>query len=250
MPDNTIITLTLPPTERLDGQGTLLIQRGNLAHLTQFTYLGVQDIAAAIQNAYLALADVEDNPPIIPETTVPPTPQAKPPAKPSEPLLSVLVGKKTVNILARYLQLAQPDQQEQGLFIAGKLLSSKLWDGKTPIFIPDAVKVAKQLKHLDEKTLALFKLEDFVQCGTDTPPAEIVADADEPLPTEGFAVGQTVELIDGAVDADGDPVPFTVGRVVEVDESETPPRLWLESPAGENDVWVYADQVAAPMYAD
>jgi hypothetical protein len=45
-------------------------------------------------------------------------------------------------------------------------------------------------------------------------------------------------------------VPFTVGRVVEVDESEDPPRLWLESPAGENDVWVYADQIAAPLYAD
>jgi hypothetical protein len=250
MPDNTLITLTLPPTERLDGQGTLLIQRGNLAHLTQFTYLSVQDITAAIQNAYLSLADVEDNPPIIPETAVAPTPQAKPSAKPSEPMLAVTVGKKTVNIPARSLQLAQPDQQEQGLFIAGKLLSSKLWDGKTPIFIPDAVKTAKQLKHLDEKTLALFKLEDFVQPGTDSPPAEIAVDNDEPLPTEAFAVGQTVELIEGAVDADGDSVPFTVGRVVEVDASADSPRLWLESPAGENDVWIYADQIAAPSYED
>jgi len=63
----TIITLTLPPSDRLDGQGTLLIQHGTLAHLTQFTYISVEDITAAIQSAYVALASVENDPPIIPE---------------------------------------------------------------------------------------------------------------------------------------------------------------------------------------
>ena len=76
--------LTLPDGDGIEPSGTLLIQRGDLAHVRQFTYLGVGDIAAAIKDAYIALAAVEAEPPILPE---PPkaTPKPAPAAPRSEP---------------------------------------------------------------------------------------------------------------------------------------------------------------------
>ena len=44
----TVITLTLPEDDGIEHSGTLLIARGDLAHVRQFTYLGVSDIAATI----------------------------------------------------------------------------------------------------------------------------------------------------------------------------------------------------------
>src|SRR5690606_1510054 len=68
---------TLPEDDGIEHQGTLLIARGDLAHVRQFTYLGVSDLAAAIKEAYIALAAVEAEPPVIPEA-----PQAEPKAEP------------------------------------------------------------------------------------------------------------------------------------------------------------------------
>ena len=52
--------------------------------------------------------------------------------------------------------------------LAGRLIDGKLWDGETPIRFDDVYAVAKKMKHLTEKDLSLFTLEDFVQSGTDT----------------------------------------------------------------------------------
>jgi len=250
---DTIITLTLSSSDRLDGQGTLLIQRGPLAHLTQFTYISVEDITAAIQSAYVALAAVENDPPIIPEAEpVPPIAMSSRATKPvtsAEPMLTIPVGKKTLDIPARYLQLAQPDQQPLALQIASKLIGGKLWDGQHPIFIADVHQTFKQLKHLDEKSLAMFVLEDFVQVGAMEP---VAASTDEDLNEADFTdaeaeisltIGMTIQLMEGATDTDGDPVAFNTGRIVEIDDSEQPLRVWIESLDGENDVWVSADHI-------
>ena len=243
---DTIITLTLPLSDRLDGQGTLLIQRGTLAHLTQFTYIGVQDISAAIQSAYVALVALENDPPVIPDAA-PPTPKAISPktTKPAEPTLTIPVGKKTLDIPAHTLQLAQPHQQVQAIQIASKLLVSKLWDGKTPIRIADAEKTLTKLKPLDDKTLSLFTLADFVELGqheaiVSTGEEAGLETGDVPLP---LRVGQSVHLKVGATDTDGDVISFNVGRIVEIDDSDEPIRVWIESPDGDNDVWVFTDQI-------
>jgi hypothetical protein len=73
----TVITLTLPEAGGAEHQGTLLIARGDLAHIRQFTYGGVSDIATAIKEAYIALAAVEAEPPVIPEA-----PKAAPKSEP------------------------------------------------------------------------------------------------------------------------------------------------------------------------
>jgi hypothetical protein len=238
--DPTIITLTLPTDS---SQGAMLIQRGTLAQLRPFTYLDMENVAEALTTALHDLEALSANPPVITETPPPIAPKPAQPAKPSEPMLSVTVGKKTVDIPARYLQVAHADQQPQALLIAGKLLESKLWDGSSPIFIADAIKTLKQIQHLDAKTLTLFTLTDFVQPGTDEPVTKTNAEATEDDTPDELKVGQTVRLSTDAVDTDGEAVPFDVGRVVEVDTSEDPPRVWLESDDGEQDVWVSLEQL-------
>ncbi len=59
----TTITLTLPDENGLARTGTLLIQRGTLAALRQFTYRDLGDITRAIQGAAAQLMALEQNPP-------------------------------------------------------------------------------------------------------------------------------------------------------------------------------------------
>ena len=69
----TVITLTLPTPE--DGgiaperaTATLLIQRGDLAHVKQFHYQGyLPDVMEAIREATEALGVLADNPPMVPD---------------------------------------------------------------------------------------------------------------------------------------------------------------------------------------
>ncbi len=65
----TVLVITLEP----DGSGSLLARRGELAHLSQFTYSGLTEIVAAMQQGATALIEVETNPPAI---DVAPAPQA------------------------------------------------------------------------------------------------------------------------------------------------------------------------------
>ena len=59
----TIITLTLQPGGGSQRQGSLLIQRGELAQLSQFSFGRMSEITAAINAAANALAELEIEPP-------------------------------------------------------------------------------------------------------------------------------------------------------------------------------------------
>jgi hypothetical protein len=62
----TVLVITL----NADGSGSLLARRGELAHLSQFTYSGLAEIVTAIQDSASALIEVEQHPPVI---NVPPS---------------------------------------------------------------------------------------------------------------------------------------------------------------------------------
>ena len=69
----TVLVITL----NADGSGSLLARRGELAHLSQFSYSGLAEIVTAIQDSASALIEVEQHPPVIatpqtPSVTVPP----------------------------------------------------------------------------------------------------------------------------------------------------------------------------------
>ncbi len=163
-----VITLTL--LEPGD-QSTLLIQRGDLAYLSQLAYTTDTDFNAVIQQAMAALAVVENDPPIIPDEPLRKTTlKTVLPPEPSEPVVQVPTKSKkgTTAIPARLLQIiaGETDEtaQEQALKVAGRLLDSELWDGKTPIGIDDAPAVLRRLDGLTDKELkVLFRLEQFVQ---------------------------------------------------------------------------------------
>jgi hypothetical protein len=195
-PPPTIITLTLPtpfeggiPLER--ATGTLLIQRGDLAHVRQFTYIVLEDMTTAIKEAYIALAAVEAEPPVIPEApkAVPkPEPRAKAKAEPKpvveeEPTIDIPLKKGTLAVRISHLKIVGGETDaaayRQAVLIAGKLIDGKLWDGTSSIRIDDVYVTMKKMKHLSEREMSLFTLEDFVQVGgtTDVPP-ETAADGE------------------------------------------------------------------------
>ena len=193
----TIITLTLPTPE---GGGiaperataTLLIQRGDLAHVRQFHYAGMlDDLFTAIRESSEALGLLEDNPPVIPDL---PEEKAKSPAKrktksahkeeavaDEEPTIEIPLKKGTKAVKISHLKIVGGESDaaayRQATMLAGRLMDGKLWDGETPIRFDDVYAIAKKMKHLTEKDLSLFTLEDFVQSGTDT-------SDDEPASTE------------------------------------------------------------------
>jgi hypothetical protein len=193
----TVITLTLPTPE---GGGiaperataTLLIQRGDLAHVRQFHYVGMlDDLFNAVREASTSLGLLEDNPPVIPDL-----PEEKPKSTPKrktkpatkeeavpdeEPTIEIPLKKGTKAVKISHLKIFGGESDaaayRQATMLAGRLIDGKLWDGETPIRFDDVYAVAKKMKHLTEKDLSLFTLADFVQSGTD------VSD-DEPASTE------------------------------------------------------------------
>jgi len=192
-PPPTVITLTLPtpseggiPLER--ATATLLIQRGDLAHVRQFTYIVMEDMTTAIKEAYIALAAVEAEPPVIPE---PPkaTPKvetkAKGEAEPvveEEPTIDIPLKKGTLAVKISHLKIVGGETDvaayRQAVLIAGKLIDGKLWDGTSPIRIDDVYTTMKKMKHLSEREMSLFTLEDFVQVGGATDATEAAADVE------------------------------------------------------------------------
>lgn len=176
-PVPTILTLTLPDP---GGEGTLLIQRGELAHVRQFTYTQVNDIAEAVQAAMDALVLIESNPPVIHD--VPPAKTATKavplpePEQPKEPTIDIPVKKGVLAVPKSYLKITGGETDEaayqEAVQIARKLLTGGLWDGKTPICIDDVDRVQRKLKGLTDKELSLFTLEDFAQNGTVEAPIE------------------------------------------------------------------------------
>ncbi len=187
----TVITLTLPADDGTEHQGTLLIARGDLAHVRQFTYGDVSDITAAIKEAYIALAAVEAEPPVIPEA-----PKAAPKSEPKtkakatpepvveeEPTIDIPLKKGTLAVKISHLKIVGGETDaaayRQAVLIAGKLIDGRLWDGQSPIRIADVYVVAKKMQYLTHKDLSLFTLEDFVQVGGAADAPETVQTADE-----------------------------------------------------------------------
>jgi hypothetical protein len=200
-PTPTIITLTLPEPE---SEGTLLIQRGDLAHMSQFPYTAETDFTALVQQALAALAVVEGNPPVIPdEPACKTTTRAVAPPEPPEPMLDIPVKTRngTTAIPARFVQITggEVDEaaQQQALKVAGRLLDSELWDGKTPIGIDDAPAVLRRLDGLTDKELkVLFRLEQFAQLN----PVVTADDIDTPQDdlAEDQAVQDVPEILEAA----------------------------------------------------
>lgn len=190
-PTPTIITLTLPEPE---SEGALLVQRGDLAHMSQFPYTTETDFTALIQQGLAALAVVESDPPVIPdELPRKTTTRAVASPEPPEPMLDIPVKTKkgTTTFPVRLLQVtggeADEAAQQQALKVAGRLLDSDLWDGKTPIAIDDASAVLRRLDGLTDKELkVLFRLEQFVQVNPKAdednadPPPDAPADDETP----------------------------------------------------------------------
>ncbi|MDX1995126.1 MAG: hypothetical protein SF029_22280, partial [bacterium] len=173
----TVITLTLTEGDGIEHNGTLLIQRGDLANVRQFTYLGVSDITAIIKTAYIALAAIEAEPPVIPEAPKDapksePKTKAKAESKPvveEEPTIDVPLKKGTKTVRISHLKFVGGETDaaayRQAVLIAGKLIDGKLWDGASPIRINDVYATMKKMQHLSEHEMSLFALEDFVQVG-------------------------------------------------------------------------------------
>jgi hypothetical protein len=193
----TVITLTLPENDSDSRDGTLLIQRGDLARVHQFIYERVADLTEVIADALIAFAAVEADPPVITEAPPPALPSTKKtdtPTPPTEPTVDIPLkkGKKTIRISHLKLTGGETDAAayRQAVQLAAILIEGKLWDGETPIRIDDVYALAKKVKHLTERDLSLFALTDFVQVGAVEPepiadePDEVSAiddEDDEPL---------------------------------------------------------------------
>lgn len=170
----TVIMLTLPDSESDERHGTLLIQRGELAHVRQFTYANLSDITVIIKDGVMALSAIEAEPPIITELPPPTATPARskkstPPLVPTEPTVDIPLkkGKKTVKISHLKLTGGETDAAayRQAVQLAAILIDGKLWDGETPIRIDDVYALAKKMKFLTAADMALFALDDFVQVG-------------------------------------------------------------------------------------
>jgi hypothetical protein len=181
----TVITLTLPENDSDSRDGTLLIQRGDLARVHQFTYERIADLTEVIADALIAFAAVEADPPVI--TEAPPTPPVttkKPVPPPAEPTVDIPLkkGKKTIRISHLKLTGGETDAAayRQAVQLAAILIEGKLWDGDSPIRIDDVYALAKKVKHLTERDMSLFALTDFVQVGAVEP--EPIADETDEMP--------------------------------------------------------------------
>lgn len=198
----TIITLTLPTPE---GGGislerataTLLIQRGELAHIHQFHYQGaLSDLMNAIREAEAGLRQVEDNPPIIPDLPeAPPEPEPKKKAKATqklqqqadeEPTIEIPLKKGVKAVKLSYLKITGGESDaaayRQAVLIAGRLIAGGLWDGESPIRINDVYATMKKMQHLTDKDFSLFNLEDFVHTGAITEETVPTDEVEDPVP--------------------------------------------------------------------
>jgi hypothetical protein len=183
----TVITLAIPHSGDEIQRGTLVVQRGELAHMRQFPYDDDTDLNTVIRDALVSLTAVEANPPIISEAPLPastPAPNQKvAAAPPGEPTVDIPLkkGKKAVKISHLKIVGGETDAAayRQAVQIASLLINGKLWDGETPICIDDVYALADRVKHLTAGDMALFSLTDFVQIGAVEPDTASQAMDDE-----------------------------------------------------------------------
>lgn len=182
-PPPTVVTLTLPESDTVPRSGTLLIQRGDLAHVRQFQYSDWGDFPAILAEAAAALVNVEANPPAIPEPP-PPAPKSEPKhptqAADQEPTIDIPLKKGTKTVKISHLKIISGETDaaayRQAVLIAGRLIDGKLWDGNVPLRLNDVNAIAHQLKHLTDRDLSLYTLADFAQVGGE----ELRADTPDP----------------------------------------------------------------------
>src|SRR5690606_28431603 len=158
----------------------------------------------------MALSVVEAEPPVITElplsaaAPVSSKKSAQPPA-PAEPTVDIPLkkGKKTVKISHLKLTGGETDAAayRQAVQLAAILIDGKLWDGEKPIRIPDVYALAKKMKHLTARDMALFALEDFVQVGESTEGDEPPAAAEDGEPPALEASVSPVISTNGASEA-------------------------------------------------
>ncbi|MBN8595838.1 MAG: hypothetical protein J0M33_29055 [Anaerolineae bacterium] len=172
-----VITLNLPESEDETKPGTLLVGRGDLAHLRQFSYTHLSDLGDIIAEAMEALAAVEGTPPIIPES---PKTEPKPatsrksstkasaaPVEVSEPTIDIPLKKGQRTIPISHLKLTGGDTDaaayQQAIGLAGKLIDGGLWDGASAIRIPDVYVLQRKIGHLSPAEVTLFSLDELVE---------------------------------------------------------------------------------------
>src|SRR5690606_20322262 len=128
---STVITLTLPDTMDETRTGTLLVQRGDLAHLHRFTYERVADLTEVIADAFIAFAALEADPPVIREAPAksPAAKKAARSATPAEPTVDVPLKKGTKAVKISHLKIVGGETDaaayRQAVQIAGKLIDGK-----------------------------------------------------------------------------------------------------------------------------
>ncbi len=168
----TVITLAIPPASAESQAITLLIQRGELAHVRLFDK--GTDLHTVIEAAYTALASVEAAPPVVPEPKPEPKPakpkaevsvkQSEAPAPAPEPMITIQLKKATKRIPEKNLTFAGEgdDIKKLAIDIVTKLVGGNLWDGQSHLHIEDVPGTWKKMAHLIDKEMSLFSLADFI----------------------------------------------------------------------------------------
>ena len=179
----TVITLTLQAGDEAPRSGTLLVARGDLAHLQQFTYDSLNDLAPIIKDGFVALARIEADPPKNSAKSVAPAKgNPKPTKTDDEPTVDVPLKKGKVAVKVSSLKIVGGESDaaayRQAVLVASRLIDGQLWDGQTPIRIDDVYKAAGKLKHLTDRDLSMFTLTDFVQVGEVNTPSDAAENAD------------------------------------------------------------------------
>jgi hypothetical protein len=242
----------MPP----DAPATVLMQRGDLAvtHTYSGGIPGTHNDKHALQAAYDKLTALEANPPQVPDLPEPPKTERKSKSKrkakaDAEPTVDIPLAKGTRTVPISRVKLTGGETDagayQQALTLAGRLIDGGLWDGESPLHIPDVYALGRKMKPYQTKELVLFTLEELL----DTPDApkvipmptatdETSDDDDEPeseaVESVELAVGVTVTWADDVTDTDDEPIPFTTGRIVEIDGDEA----WVESPNATADTWI------------
>ena len=253
--DTITITITMPPNT----PATVLMQRGDLAvtHTYSGGIPGTHNDKHALEAAYDKLTALEANPPQVPDLPEPPEPPAPKKSKSkskrkaksdAEPTVEIPLAKGTRTVPISRVKLIGGETDaaayQQALTLAGHLIDGGLWDGETPLHIPDVYALGRKMKPYQTKELTLFTLEELL----DTPAESKVIpmptttdetdDDDEPaseaVESIELAVGITVTWADDVTDTDGDPILFTTGRIVEIDGDEA----WVESSDATADTWI------------
>lgn len=114
--------------------------------------------------------------------------------------------------------------------LAGRLFDGGVWDGKHPLHIADVHALARRLHPYRINELSLFTLSELLE-STQPPAPTQPSVSEQPL---AYAVGMQVTWEADACDCDGDPLPFSSGRIVEIERE----RVWVESPSADDDRWV------------